>query len=191
MRRTVLSILMLGLFLAAALAGAQYNSGWRADAGLDAAASITQPYAAPEAAAVYSPGNFGIGGGIKSYVGLLYADIMAAPYVRSEIGAFYLNLGGVLEAKTPRPRSGKVALSISDLSVPVSPYLAMGIDPTIVETAGARWKLDFALEGFFSGFYVDESEDLGDALGLIAVLPFGLALNFPNVSLGVTYSYGL
>ena len=191
MRRSVLSILILGFFLVAGLAGAQSNSGWRADTGLDAAASITQPYAAPEAAAVYSPGLLGIGGGIKSYVGVLYGDIMAAPYVRGEIGLFYLNGGAVLEAKTPRPRSGKLAVSIRDLDVPVSPYFAMGMDPTIVETAKASWKLDFALEGFFSGFYVDESEDLGDSLGLIAVLPFGLALNFPKVSLGVTYSYGL
>jgi hypothetical protein len=100
MKQLVITASFLTLLLTGAAAwsqsGSGVGSGWRVDTGMDAAASITEPYAAPEAAAVYSPGLFGIGFGTKGYIGVLYGDTMAAPYLRGEIGAYYLDLGEVL-----------------------------------------------------------------------------------------------
>jgi hypothetical protein len=100
MKQLVITASFLALLLTGTAAWSQSGSaaalGWRVDTGLDAAAFISEPYAAPETTAVYSPGLFGIGFGTKGYIGMLYGDTMAAPYLRGEIGALYLDLGGVL-----------------------------------------------------------------------------------------------
>jgi|GEM_PF-4245891 len=166
------------------------NQSWRADVGVDATASVTQMYAAPDAFVTFTPGLLGIGGGLKTYIGVHYGDILLSPYVHGEIGSFYLNLGAVFEAKGPVSRSGKVAVSINDLDVPVSPLLSLGWNPTLTRNQSGAWKLDIGLEGFISTVYVDEPQNPGEGIGFALVAPLTLTLNIPKINIGVAYSFG-
>jgi hypothetical protein len=163
----------------------------RIDTGLDVTASITQPYAAPELALTYSPSVLGVGLGAKSYIAMLYGDVLIGPYLRGEIGAFYLHLGAAFEASGPVERSGKVDVSINDLDIPATPLVALGWKPTVYETDSGEWSLDIGLEGFISTVYVDEPDDPGEAVGFAAVAPLVAAFNVPKANIGVTYSFDL
>jgi hypothetical protein len=187
-RFTIISVaLVMGL---GGTAWAAPDRAWRWDLGVDTTSSVTQVYLAPDASVTFAPGVFGIGAGLKTYVGVPYMDVLVSPYLHGEIGVFYLNLGAVFEAKGPVSRSGKTAVSINDLDTPVSPLVALGFQPVIFRSESGVWKLDVGLEGFMSTVYVDEPDDPGEAVGLALLAPLTIALNVPKVTIGVTYAFG-
>ncbi len=145
--------------------------------------SIATQYVSVHPAFVWKPSFFGIGIGVKSFLGLNYADIYAAPYGRIELSWFYIGAGASLSVKGPFDPAGIV------IDVPTASFFATaGLAAPIIPLGPGKLGLDISLDFFISSIEVDDPESIEEAL---FVTPFavGLAaiLTMPKLTAGVHY----
>ena len=188
-RKTLLTFCVPLLFLVTSVITAQEaRSGVSITPSIAATSSSTTTYLAPGITAVYQPGTFGIGAGSTAYIGFQYGDAYISMFGRGKIGWFYLDGGVVAELSAPREVEGKVAVALSESELAVSPLISFGITPRIATVGGRPLGLDIGIAGFVSAIYIDEPEDLGEAIGFALVAPLVLVFNIPKLNVGVTYT---
>jgi hypothetical protein len=149
--------------------------------------SIATQYLSVHPAFVWKPSFFGLGIGVKNFLGLNYADIYMAPYARIELSWFYLGGGASLSVKGPYDPTGIV------IDVPtVSLFATTGLAVPIIPLGPGKLGLDISLDFFISSIEVDDPDSIEEAL---FVTPFavGLAtiLTMPKLTAGVHYVVSL
>ena len=138
--------------------------------------------------AVYRFGIFGVGAGIKNHFGIGHDAFYLGPYVRGEIGWFYLGLGPLFLLQQPSGSEWAEFTEGVTVIVPAGfqiPFLPVGPGRFGVDVG-----LDFSLTP--SKVVVAESDSIiGTIIGSIAATIVGTVANAIKVNAGLFYTVRL
>ena len=135
----------------------------------------------------YQPGLFGVGAGARAAFGLPGRELLVTARFTGRIGWFHANIGAVFEPVPPAERDGYTVFSLSDADQGYSPYVAVGLQPQLVEFDRGTLGFDLGLEAYVSAIYLEDTDDAAESLGQALASPFILIANIPKLHVGVTY----
>ncbi|MFP4382521.1 MAG: hypothetical protein ACLFST_10055 [Spirochaetia bacterium] len=170
-------ILMLSAFSASA------DGYFSVDTTMSFGLCLNSAHFVPEAAGMYRNGIFGIGGGVKTVFGLNYKEIYLAPYIKGQLGWLYLGVGAAPAVKGPNEKAGY------DYYLPDPPVMVMlGLSNTFIPLGPGELGFNFGFTAFPSCFELEESTDVGGAIGNAVGGAIIAALTLIKVNLGIMYS---
>lgn len=138
--------------------------------------------------AVYRFGPLGVGAGIKTYVGLGHDAVYLGPYVRGEIGWFYLGAGPLVLLR--QPTGSEWATFAEGLTVLVPAGAQIPLMPIGPGRLGVDLGAEFSLTP--SKAIIAESDSIiGTILGSIVATTFGVVMNTIKLNVGLYYSFRL
>lgn len=135
--------------------------------------------------AVYRFGIFGVGAGMKAHFGIGHDALYLGPYVRGEIGWFYLGLGPLFLLQQP---SGSEWARLDD---GVSVIVPSGFQIPLVPVGPGRLGVDLGLDFSLTTTRVLTAESdsvIGTIIGTIVATTFGAVMNSFKANLGVFYT---
>ena len=192
--KKVMSILILFLVVGAVFA-ADENKSVRIDAGMGIAASIYSAYITVTPEVLYDFGFFALGGGVKTYFGLPFADIYTAPYIMAELGWFYIGIGTSFMVKEPDPDTSETGFAIPEADSGLLPFGTIGLGLQIIPVGPGKLGVDVGVDFITSASpveIVDDSESIiGDILGTLLSTAISAIVNSAKLGGSLFYSMQL
>lgn len=186
MKRGIVAALVVVLVAGAAVAQTQDNLGpVKIDVSTGITSSIFAAHWSVTPSAVYRFGIFGIGAGVKSHFGIGHDAFYLGPYVRGEIGWFYLGLGPLILLQQP---SGSEWARLDD---GVSVIVPSGFQIPLVRVGPGRLGVDLGLDFSLTTTRVLTTESdsvIGTIIGTIVATTFGAVMNSFKANAGLFYS---
>jgi len=194
MRRAAL-IFMLVVLVAAALSAQTASTGAsdrasgngvKLDVSTQVTPSIFAAYWSMNPSAAYRFGRFGVGAGVKSFVGLSHPGIYLGPYLRLEYGWFYLGAGPLfLFEQTPQFGWATVDGDRSSLGL-------VGASIPVVKLGPGSLGIDAGLEFSITSPKIAVSSDavnfFTNTLTTMISSDWGFAVSATKLNVGILYS---
>ena len=189
MKRAIIVALMLVVACGAVLAQPTDDPGpVKVDLSAGFTSSIFAAHWSVTPSAVYRFGIFGVGAGVKSHFGIGHDAFYLGPYVRGEIGWFYLGLGPLFLLQ--QPSGSEWAEFTEGVTVIVPAGFQIPLLPLGPGRLGVDLGLDFSLTP--SRVLVAESDSIiGTIIGSIVATTFGVVMNSVKANAGVLYTVRL
>jgi hypothetical protein len=173
----LLCILMLPVFIVSA------DGYFSVDTTMSFGLCLNSAHFIPEAAGMYRNGILGVGGGVKTIFGLNFTEIYLAPYIKGQLGWFYIAAGAALAVKPPNEEPGY------DYYLPGPPVMVMlGLSNTFISLGPGELGFNVGFSAFPSYFELEEAADVGGAIGNAVGGAIIAALTLIKVNLGIMYS---
>ncbi len=195
-RLFVFSILALIAVLAAGTLFAEdVEPGVRIDTGFGVSASIYESFITVTPKAVYDFGLAALGGGVKTYFGLDFADIYIAPFVAAELGWFYLYFGLDIMVKAPDEAASETGFAVPAYDENLLPFASLGMAPPLFSVGPGKLGLDFSVDFIATASPVEVTDDtgsfIGDAIGTIFSTITGFVFNLIKIGASLFYTISL
>ena len=186
MKRGIIVLLVIVVVGAVAVAQPQYDPGpVKVDLSAGVTSSIFAAHWNVTPSAVYRFGIFGVGAGLKTHFGIGHDALYLGPYVRGEIGWFYLGLGPLFLLQQP---SGSEWAQLDDA---VSVIVPTGFQIPLVPIGPGRLGVDLGLDFSLTTTRVLTAESdsiIGTIIGTIVATTFGAVMNSFKANAGVFYT---
>jgi len=189
MKRGIIVLLLFVVVVGVAVAQPTDDPGpIKVDLSTGLTSSIFAAHWSVTPSAVYRFGIFGVGAGIKNHFGIGHDAFYLGPYVRGEIGWFYLGLGPLFLLQQPSGSEWAEFTEGVTVIVPAGfqiPFLPVGPGRLGVDVG-----LDFSLTP--SKVVITESDNIfATIIGSIVATTFGVVMNAIKVNAGLFYTLRL
>lgn len=189
MKRGIIAVLILVIFGGWAFGQAADDPGpVKVDLSTGLTSSIFAAHWSITPSAAYRFGIFGVGAGFKTHVGIGHEALYLGPYVRGEIGWFYLGVGPLFLLQQP---SGTEWARLDDA---ISVIVPAGFQIPLLPVGPGRLGVDLGLDFSLTTTRVLSAESdsvIGTIIGTIVATTFGAVMNSFKATAGVFYTFRL
>ena len=190
MKKTILLILLLAV--SGLLFAQKAAPGPRADLGIGAAGSIYQGFITATPKVLYDFGLLALGGGVKTYFGLSFKDIYAAPFITAELGWLYLYGGISFVLKGPDESTSETGFVYLSEEEDFTPFFSLGLAPPVIPIGPGKLGFDISADMIWTSSPVEIVDDSGNFLADIIATIFATAIttvmNMAKVGFSVFYT---